>query len=54
MLQGEDLGERFLTKIGQVFVKGQVKNIQNWRACMRNLMKVEEAKGVCIVARERN
>jgi hypothetical protein len=32
--------------IGQVLEKGQVKSTWNHRACMRDLMKVEEAKGV--------
>jgi hypothetical protein len=47
ILEGEDLGERFLIQIGQVLVKGQVKSTRNRRACMRILMKVEKAKGVC-------
>jgi hypothetical protein len=34
-------------QIGEVLEKGQVRSTQNWRACMRNLMTVEEAKGVC-------
>jgi hypothetical protein len=33
----------FLDQIGQVFEKGQVRRTRNRRACMRNLMKVEEA-----------
>jgi hypothetical protein len=37
----------FLDQIGQVLKKGQVQSIRIRRACMRNLMKVEEAKGVC-------
>jgi hypothetical protein len=37
MLEREDQGEH----------SGQVKSTRNRRACMRNLMKVEEAKGVC-------
>jgi hypothetical protein len=37
----------FLDQIGEVLEKGQVKSSRNRRACMRNLMKVEEAKSVC-------
>jgi hypothetical protein len=37
----------FLDQIGEVLEKGQVKSTQNRRSCMRNLMTVEEAKGVC-------
>jgi hypothetical protein len=37
----------FLDQIGEVLEKGQVKSTRNRRACMRNLMKVQEAKGVC-------
>jgi hypothetical protein len=37
----------FLDQIGEVSEKGQVKSTRNRRACMRNLMKVHEAKGVC-------
>jgi hypothetical protein len=37
----------FFDQIGQVLEKGQVKSIRNRRACMRNWMRVEEAKGVC-------
>jgi hypothetical protein len=37
----------FHDQIRQVLEKGQVKSTGNWRACMRNLMKVEETKGVC-------
>jgi hypothetical protein len=37
----------FLYQIEEVLKKGQVKSIQNRRAYMRNLMTVEEAKGVC-------
>jgi hypothetical protein len=37
----------FLDQIGEVLEKGQVKSTRNRRACMRNLMAVEEAKGVC-------
>jgi hypothetical protein len=36
-----------LDQIGEVLEKGQAKNTRNRRACMRNLMTVEEAKGVC-------
>jgi hypothetical protein len=46
MLEGEDLGEHFLTKLGKL-EKGQVRSTRNRRACMRNLMTAEEAKGVC-------
>jgi hypothetical protein len=46
MLEGEDLGEHLLTKL-EVLEKGQVKSTRNRRACMRNLMTVEETKGVC-------
>jgi siroheme synthase (precorrin-2 oxidase/ferrochelatase) len=46
MLEGEDLGEHFLTKFRK-FEKGQVKSTRNRRACMRNLMTVEKAKDVC-------
>jgi hypothetical protein len=37
----------FLDQIGEVLKKGQVKSTRNRRACMRNLMSVAEAKGVC-------
>jgi hypothetical protein len=37
----------FLDQIGEVLEKGQGKSTRNRRACMRNLMKVQEAKGVC-------
>jgi hypothetical protein len=37
----------FLDQIGEVLEKGQVKSTQNRLACMRNLMTVEEAKGMC-------
>jgi hypothetical protein len=33
--------------IGKVLEKGQIKSTRNWRASMRNLMKVEAVKGVC-------
>jgi hypothetical protein len=36
---------RYLVLITQE--KGQVKSTRNRRTCMRNLMKVQEAKGVC-------
>jgi predicted secreted protein len=39
--------QTFLDQIGKVLEKCQVKSTRNWRACMRNLMTVEEAKGVC-------
>jgi hypothetical protein len=41
--------QTFLDQIGEVLQKGQVKSTGNRRACMRNLMTVEEAKGVCKV-----
>jgi hypothetical protein len=37
----------FLDQIGEVLEKGQVRSTRNRRACMRNLMTVEEAKDVC-------
>jgi hypothetical protein len=37
----------FLDQIGEVLEKGQVKCTRNRRACLRNLMTVEEAKDVC-------
>jgi hypothetical protein len=37
----------FLDQIGEVLEKGQVRSTRNRRACMRTLMTVEEAKGVC-------
>jgi hypothetical protein len=37
----------FLDQIGEVLEKGQVRSTRNRRACMKNLMTVEEAKGVC-------
>jgi hypothetical protein len=37
----------FLDQIGEVLEKGQVKSNRNRRGCMRNLMSVEEAKGLC-------
>jgi hypothetical protein len=37
----------FLDQIGEVLEKGQVKSNRNRRACMRNLIKVQEAKGAC-------
>jgi hypothetical protein len=42
----------FLDQIGEVLEKGQVKSTRNRRACMRNLMKVQEVCGR-IVARGR-
>jgi hypothetical protein len=36
----------FLDPIEQVLEKGQVKSTRNRRACMKNLIKVEETKGV--------
>jgi hypothetical protein len=38
---------QFLDQIGEILEKGQVRSTRNRRACMRNLMAVEEAKGVC-------
>jgi hypothetical protein len=40
----------FLDQIGKVLENGHVKSTRNRRACMRNLMTVEEAKGIRIVA----
>jgi hypothetical protein len=37
----------FLDQIGDILEKGKVKSTRNRRVCMRNLMKVQEAKGVC-------
>jgi hypothetical protein len=37
----------FLDQIGEVLEKDQVRSTQNRRACMRNLMTVEVAKGMC-------
>jgi hypothetical protein len=37
----------FLDQIGEVLEKGQVRSTRNRRACMRNSMTVEKAKGVC-------
>jgi hypothetical protein len=37
----------FLDQIGEILEQGQVRNTRNRRACMRNLMTVEEAKDVC-------
>jgi hypothetical protein len=37
----------FLSQIGEVLEKGQARSTRNRRACMRNLMTVEEAIGVC-------
>jgi signal recognition particle GTPase len=39
--------QTFLDQIGEVLEMGPVKSIRNRRACMRNLMTVEEAKVVC-------
>jgi hypothetical protein len=36
----------FLDQIDEVLEKGQVMDTRNRRACIRNLMTVEEAKGV--------
>jgi hypothetical protein len=38
----------FLDNFELVLEKGQVKRTRNRRACMRNLMKVEKVKGVCV------
>jgi hypothetical protein len=38
--------ESFLAQIKQVLEKGQVKSTRNQRACMRTLIKVDEATGV--------
>jgi hypothetical protein len=43
----------FLDQIGQILKKGQVRSTRNRRACMRNLMKVQEAKDVCKDEREK-
>lgn len=37
----------FSDQIGEILQKGQVKSTLNRRACMRNIMKVSEAKVVC-------
>jgi hypothetical protein len=37
----------FIDQIREVLEKDLLKSTRNRRACMRNLMKVEEAKGVC-------
>jgi hypothetical protein len=37
----------FLDQIGEVLEKGQVRSTRSRRACMKNLMTVEEAKDVC-------
>jgi hypothetical protein len=37
----------FLDQIGEVLEKDQVRSTRNRRACMRNLIKVQQAKGVC-------
>jgi hypothetical protein len=37
----------FIDQIGEVLKKGQVKSTRNQRACMTNLMTVQEEKGVC-------
>jgi hypothetical protein len=37
----------FFDQIDEVLEKGQVKSTRNQRACMSNLITVEEAKGVC-------
>jgi polyferredoxin len=59
LLEGEDLGELFLTKLGkfwrwasrpstslQRLIRLDRVNRRNRRSCMRNLMTEEEAKGV--------
>jgi hypothetical protein len=40
----------FPYQIGGVLEKDQVKSTRNWRACMRNFMTVEEAKGVRVAS----
>jgi hypothetical protein len=45
--RGGKLRRTFLDQIEEVLEKDQVMSIRNQRACMRNLMTVEEAKGVC-------
>jgi hypothetical protein len=37
----------YLDQIEQVLEKGQVKSTENRRACMKNLMKLGEAKDIC-------
>jgi hypothetical protein len=37
----------FLDQVGEVLEEAQVTSTRN-RACTRNLMTVEEAKGVCV------
>jgi hypothetical protein len=37
----------FLDQIGEILEKGQIKSTRNRRTRVRNLMKVQEAKGVC-------
>jgi hypothetical protein len=44
---GSKRPRRTFLKIGEVLEKGQVKSSRNRRACLRNLMTLEEAKGVC-------
>jgi hypothetical protein len=46
MLEGGELGEHCLTKLGRFWRRAR-SSTRNWRACMRNLMKAQEAKGVC-------
>jgi hypothetical protein len=41
------LRRTFVDRPGQVLEKGQDKSTRNRQACMRYLMRVEEAKGVC-------
>jgi hypothetical protein len=41
------LAKYFQKNNEEVFEKGQVKSTRNRLACMRNSMKMEEAKGVC-------
>jgi hypothetical protein len=38
--------------IGSVLEEGQVKSKRNIRACMRNVMRLEEAKEVCLDRKE--
>jgi hypothetical protein len=42
----------FLDQIGEVLEKGQVRSTRNRRACMRNLMTVEERKVYVRIGRD--
>jgi hypothetical protein len=46
MLSGKDLGERFLTKLAK-FKRRPAQGYPKLVSVYENLMKVEEAKGVC-------